>query len=115
MYTYTFTISLDNGNRFKLWTSLFIKKILTTFIIYISLFLFIFLYEIIISRYVHGSSYDIIILNLIYMCGGALLMPISQKILKILLNDSTIIKKVTLVKEIFKKNIDIYNGELKWK
>lgn len=108
-----FTISLDNGNRFKLWTSLFLKKILTTFIIYISLFLFIFLYELIITRYVHGSSYDIRILNLIYICGGALLMPLSQRILRILLNDTSIIKKITLVKEIFKKNVDVYNGELK--
>jgi len=108
-----FTISLDNGNRFKLWTKLFIRKILTTFIIYISIFTFVLMYKLISTRYVQGISYDMRILNLIYISGGALLIPISQKILKTLLNDNTLIRKVSSVKEIFKRNINVYNGEEK--
>ena len=99
-----YTITIDNGNRFKIWISLLMKKIFITYIIYISLFVFSILYEYIIKRYVHGYSYEIRLLNLIFMMGGSLIIPLSQKLLITIFGDISISKNIVLLKKILKKN-----------
>ena len=88
-----FTITIDNGYKLKLWFKQFIKKILLVYAIYITIYIFIVIYQYLIRVYIHFDNYEFRILHLFFIIGGNILLIISPKIFSMLFKEKSLIKQ----------------------
>lgn len=84
-----FTISFDDGIRFKIWLELFIKKLFMSFSVFISINIYIFVFSIIKSIKLYNLSlYENNLFFLLFIAGGSLLLPSTNKLFSLVLKDN---------------------------
>ncbi len=98
-----FTISMDDGIRFKVWLELFLNKLFLSFFIFISLNIYTLLFSVIKSFKLYNiNTYENKLFFLLFIAGGSLMMITSQKIFSSFFNGEARIKYQSINK--FKRN-----------